>query len=136
MRSDALDAAFRATTYRVESGEGVFELRIGIPNAAFDDFLRRRGVSRWGMITAYNPGGVRSYDENLLRHHRLLEQLQARGWSCLSTCNLADDGVWPEEPGFLILQVSETEACTLAAEFLQSACVCGDIGSTPRLVWL
>ncbi|MFZ4534828.1 DUF3293 domain-containing protein [Propionivibrio sp.] len=136
MRTDAIEAAFRATTYRVETIEGVFDLRIGELNSGFDDFLRKQGVSCWGLLTACNPGGVRCDAENPLRQTRLRERLQALGWPCLTACNLADDGLWPAEPGCLLLQVSEKEVCNLAAELFQLACVCGNIGAAPRLVWI
>lgn len=135
MRTEALDAAFRATSYRVACGEGFLDLRIGRPDPAFDDFLRRQGVSCWAVITACNPGGVRHDDGNRLLRNRLQQRLQVLGWSFCSACNVADDPMWPAEPGVLILQVGEQEARSLATEFFQSACVCGDVGGAPRLVW-
>jgi hypothetical protein len=136
MRTEALDAAFRATSYRVETAEGVFDLRIGMADPAFDDFLRRQGVCCWAVLTACNPGGVRDDDGNRLRRLRLQARLQTLGWSFSLACNLADDRMWPAEPGFLLLQVSEREVCSLASEFFQLACVCGDVGGAPRLVWI
>lgn len=136
MRTEALDAAFRATSYRVDTAEGVFDLRIGMPDPAFDDFLRRQGVSCWAVLTACNPGVVRDDDGNRLRRMRLQERLQTLGWSFSLACNLADDRMWPEEPGFLLLQVSEQEVRSLASEFFQLACVCGSVGGAPRLVWI
>lgn len=136
MRSEDLDAAFRATSYRVDTAEGVFDLRIGRPDPAFDDFLRRQGVSCWAVLTACNPGGVRDDDGNRQRRLRLLERLRTLGWSFSLACNLADDPMWPEEPGFLLLQVSEKEVCSLASEFFQLACVCGNVDGAPRLVWI
>lgn len=136
MRTEALDAAFRATSYRVDTADGVFDLRVGLPDPAFDDFLRGQGFSCWAVITACNPGGIRDDDGNRLRRQRLQERLQSLGWAFSSACNLADDRMWPEEPGFLLMQVSEQEASYLAAEFLQLACVCGDVGGAPRLVWV
>ena len=132
----ALDAAFRATTYRVETGESVFDLRIEESNPCFDDFLRSRGACCWGIITAHNPGGICSEDENKRRQALLLERVRTLGRAYFPACNLADDGTWPEEPGFLILQASEDEMCRLASEFSQLACVCGSVGFVPRLVWI
>jgi len=136
MRTEALDVAFRATSYRVHTAEGAFDLRIGSPDPAFDDFLRRQGISCWAVLTACNPGGVRDDDGNRLRRMHLQQRLQSLCWSFSLACNLADDPMWPEEPGFLLLQVSEQEVRSLASEFSQLACVCGDVGGTPRLVWV
>ena len=136
MKEKALDAAFRATIYRVETPGGVFELRIGLQNSVFDDYLRERGVSCWGIVTAFNPQGIRSDDENTMRHQRLMDHLQACRQQYFPACNLADDKSWPAEPSFLLLQLNEVEVCNLASDFFQRACVCGDVGSAPRLVWI
>jgi hypothetical protein len=136
MRTEALDAAFRATCYRVDTTDGVFDLRIGRPEPAFDDFLRRQGVSCWAVLTACNPGGIRDDDGNRLRLMHLQERLQTLGWSFSFASNLADDKLWPAEPGFLLLQVSEQEVRSLASEFFQLAYVYGEVGGAPRLVWV
>jgi hypothetical protein len=135
MTAPELDAAFRATTYRVSTAEGVFDLRIGVANRAFDAFLRARKASCWGVLTACNPGAVRDDHENARRQQRLSERLLELGRPFLPACNLADDGIWPAESGFLLLQVGEQEVRGLAAEFSQLACVCGTIGEAPRLVY-
>lgn len=46
MRRAALEASFRATTYRVTVPEGFFCLRIGVAHPAFDSFLLRRAAAR------------------------------------------------------------------------------------------
>ncbi len=135
MKAPGLDAAFRATTYRVDTAEGVFDLRIGIANSAFDAFLRRRNISCWGVLTACNPGAIRDDGENARRQQRLRERLRELGWSCLPACNLPD-GDWPAEPAFLLLQVRAEKMRELAAEFSQLACICGNIGDVPRLVYV
>jgi hypothetical protein len=136
MKARGLDAAFRATTYRVDTSDGPFDLRIGVVNSGFDRFLRRRQVSCWAVLTACNPGALRDDAENAQRQQRLRERLGELAWSFAPACNLADDGAWPPEAGFLLLQVSEQEACALAAEFAQLAFVCGNIGRAPRLVYV
>ena len=136
MRTPELDAAFRATRYRVDSTVGEFDLRIGVVNSAFDDFLRVQGVCCWGVVTAYNPGGVRCDDDNAALQRRLLQRLQQLGWRYLSAANYAADGRWPVEPSVLILRIGEPDLRLLASEFSQAAVVCGEAGVAPRLVWL
>jgi hypothetical protein len=136
MRTPALDAAFRATSYRVDDSRAGFDLRIGVVNPVFDDFLRARGVSRWGVLTAHNPGALCADADNARRQERFLERLRELGWTFLPACNVAADGVWPAEPGALILAVDEPALRALAAEFSQLAFVCGEVGGAPRLVWL
>ena len=136
MKAAALDAAFRATCYRVDCAAGVFDLRINVVNRAFDDFLRDHGARCWGLLTAYNPGGVRCDAQNAARQQALLSRIESSSWPWLPACHLADDGRWPAEPGVLILGIGAAELCALAAEFSQAAVVCGERGEAPRLVWL
>ena len=133
----ALDAAFRATIYRVEIPEGCFYLRIGVADPVFDDCLRARGVGNWGIITACNPRAARlSNDENRLRQMQLRESLNGLGWTFFPACNLDPKGVWPPEPAYLILRMDETRFCALAAAYSQNAVVRGETGSPPCLLWI
>ena len=135
MTTQDLDEAFRATTYRVTTPDGVFDLRIGKADAAFDAFLRRRQISCWAVLTACNPDAVRDDAGNAQRQQRLRERLGELAWSYLPASNRPEDPGLPPEPGFLLLQVGEEEADRLAAEFSQLAYVCGDIGGASRLVY-
>lgn len=152
MSSAGIDAAFRATTYRVTTPEGDFALRIDRLHPAFDDFLSRQSASPlcspaagrrgrspdvcWGVVTAYNPGVRLSDDENRLRQNRLRERIMASGWLFFPACNLADGGFWPEEPSYLVLHLDEERMARLGSEFCQRAVVCGRRGSAPKLLWL
>lgn len=136
MRTGALDAAFRATCYRVDSMAGRFDLRIGVVNPRFDDFLRAQGARCWGLITAHNPGGVRRDEHNAALQQALQKRIDGLSWRWFPACNLADDGLWPAEPSVLIVGVGAVELRALAVEFFQAAIVCGEIGCAPRLVWL
>lgn len=135
MSHRALDVAFRATSYVVETDAGKFGLRIGEANAAFDAWLSRHGTTCWAILTAYNPGGVRTDGENVLRQTELLRRINSFGYAYFPSCNMADDGTWPAEHGVLILQVEEAAAQALASEFSQVALVVGNIYEVPRLVW-
>ncbi len=136
MSNDALTAAFLATTYRVKTSGGCFDLRIGKTDPVFDDFLRAQGVSFWGILSACNPGAVRlSVAENQRRQDNLRARLSKCGWFFFNACNVADDENWPPEPSCLILQVDEESLRVLAGDLSQLAAVCGDVGSAPRLLW-
>ena len=130
-----LENAFRATTYRVETDVGVFDLRIDETNAPFEAWLRRGGVACWSMLTACNPGGVRSDRDNATRQAKLLACVQACGYLYFPACHLADDRSWPDEPSLLLLNVKDDEVRLLAREFSQLAFVAGEVGRAPRLVW-
>lgn len=137
MNIPALEAAFRATTYRVDVPGGCVDLRIAQPSPAFDAFLRRQCVSSWGLVTACNPQAVcLSDDENQRLQAQLITQLEAFGWRFFPACSFADAGNWPAEPGCLILEVSEVQLRALAAGFSQRAFVYGETGSAPCLLWV
>lgn len=136
MRTDALLAAFRATTYRVDTEEGRFDLRIGVINSAFDHYVRQRQISCWGVITAFNPGGVRTGTKNLQRQAELHTLLLASGRIVMPASNIADDSDWPVEPSFLVLGPTREEMGQWALSFSQRAFVYGTTGSEPTLVWL
>ena len=149
MRRAALEAAFRATTYRVTVPDGIFCLRIGVAHSAFDTFLlhqvapvlprdeqqrEKTGVC-WGIVTAYNPGSLRSEDDNRSAQARLYARIVASGWPFLAACNLADDSSWPAEPSYLVFADS-AQISSLGHEFGQLAVVCGRTGAAPQLIWL
>ena len=74
--------------------------------------------------------------ENRQRHTDLMEALVDSAFDFLNARNSADEGVWPDEPGFLVLDAGKAEMTKLALRFSQLAFVYGDIGSEPTLVWL
>ena len=137
MKTSRLEAAFLAITYRVETPEAIFDLRLGLPNPAFDTLLRQQGAASWGIVTACNPGGRLTPEENETRQAALLDRLNALGWCRFPASNHADFGKWPVEPGFCVLGVSEEALCQLAVEFAQAAIVFGQAGhGGGRLIWL
>jgi len=149
-------AAFLATTYRVETPAGVFDLRIGLVSSEFDEFLRRQPVSRaplaapaafasqaigWGIVTAHNPGERLADHQNALRQRRLRERIAASACAFLAASNIADGdddhpAGWPVEASYLVFPVDEQQVAALGREFCQLAVVCGETGSAPRLLWL
>ncbi len=144
------EAAFCATTYRVIVPGEDFALRIGVAAPAFDAFLLRLAAQQpasddepgettemcWGIVTAYNPAALLSEQDNCLAQERLLKRIKALGWFFLPASNLADGGVWPVEPSYLVLRADEQRMRVLASEFGQLAVVCGRTGSVPKLLWL
>lgn len=136
MKSEALLAAFQATTYRIEIGDVFFDLRIGVLNPAFDDYLRQRGISTWAVITACNPGAVRKDLDNQQFQMHLQTLLESYGYAFLRANNIADKSDWPDEPGFLVLDAKRKDMIGLASMFAQCAFVFGSTGSEPVLVWI
>lgn len=142
MQNSALDAAYRATAYRVETPAGYFELRVAEPlPPAFADWLNAQGFSFWGVVTAYNPAS-QFYPDTVNRQASiaLFEAAKNAGWRCFPACNFADAGDWPLEPGWLLLgragERGEADLCALACRFSQAAVLCAATGELPRLRWL
>ncbi len=132
-----LELAFRATTYRVEAGGGVFDLRIGEENPAFASWLMRQGVTSWGIVTACNPGSRLLQGQNAARTRRLQEEIAQRTWRHATACNCADAGNWPDEPGFCVFDADENALRLLAVKFGQTAIVCGSADDgRGEIVWL
>jgi hypothetical protein len=132
----ALEAAFRATIYRVKTPEACFDLRIGVADSDLDNFLRAQNISTWGIVTACNPGAVRlSEDKNRRLQAELSEKLRSLGLRFYAACNLDPQAIWPPEPGNFILQIDQAGLRRLAEEFSQIAAVWGKVGMPPRLLW-
>ncbi len=134
----ALDAAFRATTYRVETPVGDFDLRIGGTNLGFSSWLKEQEASRWGLVTASNPGGKRlSFSENAARDAALRARIIEHKWQYFPASNHADSGGWPVETGYCILDADKEDLRILAAAFGQAAIVVGQgKDGDVRLVWV
>ena len=137
MKAPKLDAAFRATTYRVKAGEAVFDLRIDEANPPFATWLRQQSASLWGIITACNPGGKPTLQQNAVRTGILQKRIEARGWRHFPALNFADARDWPDEPGFCVLDAEVNVVRALAVEFGQVAIVCGSAeDGRGEIVWL
>lgn len=137
MSRSTLEAAFRATTYRVETPGAVFDLRIGETNPGFAAFLRQQGVSSWGVVTACNPGGNLSPDRNRVRNEELLERIKALGWRFYPAGNHADARDWPIEPAFCVLDANVATLISVAADFGQVAVVYGETEKRDvMLLWI
>lgn len=136
MRTPALEAAFFATTYCIDTGKEIFSLRIGQPHAAFASWLARRSYNTWGIVTACNPGGQLTPSLNERRNLSLREELSACGWYLLPTRHVADSGNWPDEVGFCVFDAELFALQPLAREYGQAAIVYGGVDGAGFLVWL
>ncbi len=151
-----MEAAFLATTYRVETPERFFDLRIGLVSTEFDEFLRRQWLALgspataaapaspaigWGIVTAHNPGERLADHQNALRQRRLRARIAASPCAFFAASNIADGGGdhpagWPVEASYLVFPADEQQVAALGREFGQLAVVFGETGSAPRLLWV
>lgn len=136
-RTSELEAAYRATGYRVFLPAGAVDLRLDHPSPELGHWLETVGCRNFALITAYNPGSRRQpAADNRAAQARLIKQLAARGSPVLAARHVADSGDWPDEASCLVAGLPVSEVCTLAAEYGQNAVVCGDADGIPRLVWI
>lgn len=150
MRTPALAAAYRATTYRVFLAEaasgaypagGALDLRIGIAAPVLAAWLARHGHGGWLLVSAANPGSEQLPEgENEARHAALCEALHALGLSPQPGENLADDGLWPREATWLAglpdPAAARAAAQALGRRFGQNAVVVGGADAVPELCWI
>ena len=138
MKSEALAAAYQATTYRVFLPAGVIDLRLGESNAALARWLKEEGCDAWAIITAHNPSAGRlTADENAERQAQLECLLLERGYEPYAGESVADaDGEWPDEETCLIAGISVKDCTALAQQFGQNAIVCGGNDGLPNLHWV
>ena len=131
-----LEAAYRATTYRVFAPEGVIDLRIGQASPALAALLREGDVGVWAILSACNP---RSIQQNEAANHTSQAQLEVwlseRGYRWLPGANVADAGDWPAEASCFVLDMPESAALERGVSLLQNAVVTGDCDALPRLLW-
>jgi len=132
----ALAAAYLRASYRVESLEGPFTLRIGEYCAALQRWHEQLGVDCSAFISAANPFSVPTDDkQNAAAHERLLKRLATAGLSAVPGMGLDPNGQWVPERSMLVAGIPVAEALRLAASFNQYAIVFANADAVPRLCW-
>lgn len=136
-KTNELDAAYRATTYRVFLPRAAVDLRIDQPNAALSAWLDQAGCAGFAVITAFNPGGqLLAGETNAARQSQLECDLLEGNYEPYAGENLPDDGRGPVEETCFVPDITPEDACALAADFGQNAIVCGGADGIPRLLWI
>jgi hypothetical protein len=137
MPDPALDAAYRATDYRVEHApNGPFVIRVGECSVDLEQLLIDEVAFDWAYLTACNPGSVPlPGEENCMRTIELREFLVSAGWKTYYGVSVSRDGTW-REPSFLVLGMPEDEAIKIGRRFQQNAVVVGRMAEPARLVWV
>lgn len=135
MLDDDLIAAYRATAYTVLLPDGEIVVRVDAPNPPLDRLLAALGARTAVFVTAWNPRSrSRPQAENEAAAARLADEAAARGWRSLPQEGRGDDGVWPAEPGLLLLDLGPAEALALAERHGQNAVVWCEVGAAARLL--
>lgn len=127
-----LRAAFEATEYRVQPGRRVLVIRIGRPHPGLDRQLRHRP---WAVITPCNPGAQRlDAAWNRQRLHDMRHRLEQEGLEHWPAINHDPRGEWPDEPGWLVVDIDLATAVRLGADWGQLAVVAADPGEPAGLL--
>lgn len=135
MIDSGLDIAYRATSYQLTLGGQQWTVRIGEPATELADPLQQLGVQSWAFMTAWNPcSKMLSTPENERLNAQLLPSLEGHKYAGATA--IPDDDSWPNEPGFVILDMPISELLSLAERFQQNAIVTGQGGGVPELIWV
>jgi hypothetical protein len=136
-KTTELEAAYRATTYRVFLPGGVVDLRFGQPNESLRCWLETAGCKSYAIITAYNPGGTPvDAGRNAERQSQLECELLEGNYEPYAGENLPDDPAAPSEETCFVPDITREDACALAEDFGQNAIVWAGEDGLPQLVWI
>lgn len=137
MDREALSRAYRATTYRVQTGTDSFDLRVGSASAALVATLAAEKQACFALISAENPrSGIFRDQENRRCTKALQDLLTTEGLPHFAARNIADQGDWPVELSFLVLGCSIESAMRIGHRFEQAAILTGGADGRPELCWL
>lgn len=132
-----LEAAYRATRYRVLAEPAPFALRVDMPSQSLAALMRQHGVTTAAYLTAWNPYSERASEaDNRAANDELRAALVDADAFIFDGEGVDPDGAWPAEPSFLALGLAFATASELGRRFKQNAILFADDDAVPRLVWL
>lgn len=128
--------AYERASYYVDTDRRrPIRFKPGATSARLDALIRRRGVSTWAFMTAWNPGSIRKTREvNDAAQATLVREIDAAPYPWVTGRGASDDGSWPPEESVLILGISPRKARRLGRRFGQFAFVIGRAGAPATLV--
>ena len=134
--SEALLAAYQATTYTARLGESEVRIRVGSRCPRIDRELADRNLNSWAYLTACNPGSQPlPAAENRDRQQELRRAVRDGGWACYPGAGVPDTTSWKPEESLLILGIQRQPALELARRFGQLAIVWGTCDAAAELLF-
>jgi Protein of unknown function (DUF3293) len=135
-RSSTLEAAYLATTFRVEAPGGKIDIRVGHKQPKLDALLLQLGATEWAYVTAWNPGSrLARADQNTFAQDELLRLVRDRGFAFYEGLGIPDIEGWAPERSIWIARIGRREAIELGRQFGQNAIVLGSLSGVAELVW-
>jgi hypothetical protein len=132
-----LEAAYLATTFRVETPSANIDIRIGQNQPQLDALLLELGATEWAYITAWNPGSrFLSADLNAAARDMMLQIIRDRGLVFCEGDGIPDTEDWAPERSVWIAGIGRQQAVEIGRQFGQNAIVVGILGGVAELVWL
>jgi hypothetical protein len=126
---------YRATTFRVESPDGIIDIRVGEKHPRIDALLSHHKVTEWAYITAWNPRSqLLSAEQNALAQVQLTDVVLERGLGFYGGSGIPDNPGWTAERSVWIAGISRQAAVELGARFGQNAIVVGTAGGVAELL--
>lgn len=126
--------AFMQAEYHVQDDHNQLILRVGRYSKALQEIHFRFGASSSAFITACNPRSViQSLQQNENATQLLRQELLATGYRSLPATGRDPTLHWPDEPGFLIIDITCKQAIELAARYQQLAILFVDSHAIPKL---
>src|ERR1700743_173316 len=124
-----LEAAYLATTFRVEAPNGNIDIRVGPTQQKIDALLVQVRATEWAYVTAWNPGSRRERaDQNTFAQDELLRLVRDRGFVFYEGLGIPDLEGWAPERSAWIAGIGRREAIELGRQFGQNAIVIGSLG--------
>lgn len=128
--------AYLATNYHVDT-ETPFVLKVGQASPALAKLYTTHGCTCAAYVTAYNPNGQVTNDEdNRRRHSDLLNELTNRSLHFVEGMGRDTQGQWPGEVSCLVLGLSLEDSKKLGHHHEQNALVWCGPDTVPQLVML
>lgn len=136
-KTTELEAAYKATTYRVYLPGGVCDLRIGVACPALKDWLAASATRSFALITAYNPGSKTVDAGRNAEQQAALEcDLLDGNYEPFVCQHVPDMDGAPEEEGCFVPDLDPEDANALAWDYGQNAVVIGGVDGVPHLHWV
>jgi len=135
--SAELISAYQQTDYVVLLTGQKFVLRINEYSESLKDLHARFDATSSTFITAHNPRGeIVALAQNSSRHDQLENDLKMTGSIIVPGIGQDPGKQWPEEPSFLVIGLTQNQACELGKRYEQNAIVYSAQDAIPKLILL